>query len=198
MNDSHAQLMVHWLGDGSDIMICLARDPPLGPHDDAQKLPEVSPSSVYFSYDYGDTFINKTHLFKVLINGTEYNSTLDQFMTHPKFDTIIFTDSRNRAIFYVPDKGEIIDRHMLDFTPSDVSFYENDAKTFLVLDKEDLEHKLYYTTDAGVSFILLETHVKSYSWSSGEGLPTHLYVERREPTSKFFVMILLLISLLLR
>lgn len=34
LNDSHAQLMVHWLGEGTDVMICLARDPPLGPNDD--------------------------------------------------------------------------------------------------------------------------------------------------------------------
>ena len=34
LNDSHAQLMVHWLGEGTNVMICLARDPPLGPNDD--------------------------------------------------------------------------------------------------------------------------------------------------------------------
>ena len=26
--------MVHWLGEGTNVMICLARDPPLGPNDD--------------------------------------------------------------------------------------------------------------------------------------------------------------------
>lgn len=86
LNDTHAQLMVHWLGEGSDVMICLAREPPLGPLDLPNKTPV--PSSVYISYDYGDTFLDKTDLFRVLENGTEVNSTLDQFMTHPNFNTV--------------------------------------------------------------------------------------------------------------
>jgi sortilin-related receptor len=44
LNDSHSQLMVHWLGEGSDVMICLARDPPLGPKEDAGSI-MVSPST---------------------------------------------------------------------------------------------------------------------------------------------------------
>lgn len=103
---------------------------------------------------------------------------------------------------------------MVDFTPSDVSFYEHDKRTFLVLDKEDPERKvsnwvlslleaqnerpisfksnlfyfpqLYYTVDFGDSFNVLQSHVKSFAWSSsGDGsVPVHLYVERKEPSSK--------------
>lgn len=69
-------------------MICLTRDPPLGLLDDPKTSPAPSPSSVYISYDYGDTFEDKSHLFKVEINGTQLNSTLDQFMTHPNFSTV--------------------------------------------------------------------------------------------------------------
>lgn len=50
LNDSHAQLMVHWLGEGSDVMICLARDPPLGPNDDPNATataPSTSEFNVY-------------------------------------------------------------------------------------------------------------------------------------------------------
>ena len=67
----------------------------------------------------------------------------------------------------------------------DVTFYDLDAKTFLVLDKDDPERKLYYTTDFGNTFNLLQSYVKSFVWSSGDGIPIHLYVERKEPTSKF-------------
>lgn len=31
---------------------------------------------------------------------------------------------------------------MVEFTPSEVSFYEHDPRTFLVLDKEDEERKV--------------------------------------------------------
>ncbi|XP_055389216.1 sortilin-related receptor-like [Condylostylus longicornis] len=182
LNDSHAQLMVHWLGDGSDVMICLARDPPPGPNENTKLKEDASPSSVYISYDYGDTFENKTHLFTVPgENGTEKNSTLDQFLTHPKYDTIIFIDSRNKVIFNVPEKGDNVTRYLVDFTPSDISFYESDPKTFLALDKEDPDRKLYYTTDCGKTFTMLEMYVKSFSWSSGDYMPAHLYVERKEP-----------------
>lgn len=86
LNDSHAQLMVHWLGDGTNVMICLAREPPVGP---MHETPTSSkPSSVYISYDYGDNFQDKTLLFTVLINGTEVNSTLDQFVTNQNYNTV--------------------------------------------------------------------------------------------------------------
>ncbi len=86
--DSHAQLMVHWLGEGTNVMICLAREPPLGPLEDPKSMPPPSPSSVYFSYDYGDTFQDKTLAFNISIDGKEFNSTLDQFMTHQKYNTV--------------------------------------------------------------------------------------------------------------
>lgn len=45
--------------------------------------------------------------------------------------------------------------------------------------------QLYYTVDFGESFTLLQTNVKSFAWSSGEGIPVHLYVERKEPSSMY-------------
>lgn len=95
LNDSHAQLMVHWLGDGTNVMICLAREPPpVGPSDDTAAT-AAKPSSVYISYDHGDTFEDKTLLFTVLVNGTEANSTLDQFVTNQNFNTVSAMRWRN-------------------------------------------------------------------------------------------------------
>uniref|UniRef100_A0A336LRR7 Sortilin-related receptor n=1 Tax=Culicoides sonorensis TaxID=179676 RepID=A0A336LRR7_CULSO len=190
LNDSHAQLMVHWLGEGTDVIICLAREPPLGILDDPKKLPAPSPSSVFLSYDYGDTFQDKSDLFNITINGTSIRSTVDEFITHLKFNTIVFTDARNKAIFSSADYGRTFQSSLLDFKPSDVTFYEQDARTFLALDKEDPERKLYYTTDLGKSFNLLQSRVKSFVWSSIEGYPVHLYVERTEPTNTSSIIFL--------
>lgn len=55
---------------------------------------------------------------------------------------IVFTDPRNKAIFTNSDYGKTIVRHMLDFTPSEISFYEQDSQTFLVLDKQDPDRKV--------------------------------------------------------
>lgn len=207
LNDSHAQLMVHWLGEGTNVMLCLAREPPPSYLDDP-KSAIVSSSSVYISYDNGDTFFDKTLMFTVNVtNGTttvQKNSTLDQFITHPNYNTvrdraarsmnrpisgasgtrgvafqfrfdshsgllflfhtllsflqIVFTDARNKAIFTNSDFGRTIQKHMVDFTPSDVSFYEHDKRTFLVLDKEDPDRKVSHC-------ILLATiqHLTIYS-----------------------------------
>ncbi|XP_001688250.2 sortilin-related receptor [Anopheles gambiae] len=179
LNDSHGQLIVHWLGEGTDVMICLAREPP----DTDMKSPPPSPSRIFMSEDYGDTFLDKTADFMLNISGVMTNSTVEQFFTHQKYNTIVFIDPRNQAIFTSEDYGKTITMRKLDFTPSDVSFYDSDRRTFLVLDKRDPQRKLYYTTDFGASFTLLQSYVKSFLWSSGDGVPIHLYVERKEPTN---------------
>lgn len=78
MNDTHKQLMVHWVGNGSNVIICLARDPSQI-YSSATK--QLEPSSVYISYDYGETYINKTNLF-TLQNDTI--STVEKFFNHPR------------------------------------------------------------------------------------------------------------------
>lgn len=98
----------------------------------------------------------------------------------------MFTDPHNKVIFTSTDYGRTIKSHIVNFKPSDVSFYEGDAKTFLVHDKDDAERKLYYSTDFGATFMALESYVKSFSWSTNlDGLPAHLYIERKEPTGIF-------------
>lgn len=88
LNDSHAQLMVHWLGEGTNVMICLARDPPLSPHEDPNTTPLPTPSTIFISYDYGDKFEDKSDMFMLNKTDKMINSTVDQFMTHPKFNTV--------------------------------------------------------------------------------------------------------------
>lgn len=89
LNDSHAQLMVHWLGEGTNVMLCLAREPPPGPNEDVKTAPTI-PSSVYISYNNGNTFDDKTYLFQIndTTTGKLINSSLDQFSTHPTYNTV--------------------------------------------------------------------------------------------------------------
>lgn len=91
MNDSHAQLMVHWLGEGTNVMLCLAREPPPGPTDEIKG--SAHSSSVYISYDNGNQFSDKTYLF--MINDTDtkklIKSSIDQFTTHPVYNSVSTT-----------------------------------------------------------------------------------------------------------
>ena len=52
LNDTHFMLTVHWAGEGSDVVVCLARNPP--------QSTDTS-SSVFVSYDYGRTFVRKVN-----------------------------------------------------------------------------------------------------------------------------------------
>lgn len=79
--------MVHWLGEGTNVMLCLAREPPPSPSEE-EKSTKAIPSSVYISYDNGDTFEEKTSIFTVERNNTKYPSVLDQFSTHPNYNTV--------------------------------------------------------------------------------------------------------------
>lgn len=75
-------MMVHWVGEGSNVVICLSKDPT--PPGLLGMVQPSTPSSVFISYDYGDTYENKTELFK-LPNGSY--AILDKFYNHPKYNT---------------------------------------------------------------------------------------------------------------
>lgn len=150
--------MVHWVGEGSDVIICLARDP-------TPTIPSIpiNPSNVYISYDYGDTYENKTHLFK-LPDGSY--STVEKFYNHPKYNThvsenrkitsftilfnimfpllfqFVFTDVKNKQLFVTTNHGRNITRLNVSFTPSEVSFHEYQPQTFLVLHKSEQKQQV--------------------------------------------------------
>lgn len=67
--------MVHWVGENSNVIICLARD-------------GYASSAVYISYDYGDTYVNKTEEFKIDGSKNLYAS-IDKFYIHPIFKSYV-------------------------------------------------------------------------------------------------------------
>lgn len=75
--------MVHWVGEGSNVIICLARDS--APTARSQTGKFSSPSAVYISYDYGDTFENKTDFFKISGHPNSPYAVVDKFTNHPKY-----------------------------------------------------------------------------------------------------------------
>ncbi|KAK7863063.1 hypothetical protein R5R35_006484 [Gryllus longicercus] len=192
LNDTHQQLMVHWVGEGSDVIMCLARDP------NPRPAPRLQPSAVYISYDYGAKFENHTEQFKVdddVLN-PRY-ATVDKFYNHPKYISYsVFADVRNKVLFVTNNFGKNFTRRYVEFSPSDISFYEEDPITFLVYDKDDQLRTLWLTRDFGESWVKVQEFVKAFFWSSplvqpflvepppsgSSPLPMLLYVERIEPT----------------
>uniref|UniRef100_V5I861 Sortilin-related receptor n=1 Tax=Anoplophora glabripennis TaxID=217634 RepID=V5I861_ANOGL len=175
LNDTHKQLMVHWVGEKSKVVICLARDPaPIIP-----SFTTVNPSAVYISYDDGDTYQNMTDSFK-LDNGSY--ATLEKFYNHPKYNThFVFTDIRHNMMYLTTDHGKSFKSVKLDFTPSDVSFHELQPSTFVVLDKNDSNQKFWITEDFGKSFRLGHEFVKSFYWMKDSSDNQQLLLQRFEP-----------------
>ena len=80
LNDSHYQMIIHWAGEGSKVMVALTKNPL------PDELPDTSneDTTVYFSYDYGKSFVekqsenmkigNKRALIDKFYNSPIYNS----------------------------------------------------------------------------------------------------------------------------
>ncbi|CAG9765567.1 unnamed protein product [Ceutorhynchus assimilis] len=175
LNDSHKQLMVHWVGENSKVVICLARDPTFGLYD----LQPINPSAVYISYDDGDSYQNRTEQFK-LADGNY--SVLEKFYNHPRYNThFVFTEVKHNVLYVTTDHGNEFKRIPLKFTPSELSFHELHANIFVVLDKNDTRHRLWITEDFGETFRQAHEFVKSFYWlKNGDDLL--LLVQRYEPT----------------
>ena len=81
--------MVHWVGEGSSIIICLARDSMTQSNKSTKNSTTSHPSAVYISYDYGDSFDNKTEKFKTSDEQNATYASLDKFYNHPTFNEFV-------------------------------------------------------------------------------------------------------------
>nr|CAD7266341.1 unnamed protein product [Timema shepardi] len=186
LNDSHQQLMVHWAGEGSDVIVCLARD--------INSKLNQRPSAVYFSYNYGDTFENITNQFELGPN--KGYATLDKFYTHPKFNLyMVFADVANQMIYTTTCQGNLT-RIKLNFHPSNITFHEEEPLTFLAYDMVDPEKKLWVTKDFGQTWYKVHEYVKAFYWVTGldssdpaAGQTTYLALERGEPKGSSTVLL---------
>ncbi|XP_044750079.1 sortilin-related receptor-like [Coccinella septempunctata] len=181
LDDIHKQLMVHWVREGSSVIVCLARDPsPL-----SDNTP-VNPSSVYISYDYGDTYVEKVDEFK-LADGNL--STLEKFYNHPRYNThFVFADVKHKTIFVTTDYGKTVTRRDLEFSPTDILFHEYYSSTFFVHDKNDPEMKVYLTEDFGNSFTISRDFVIQLQWMKDSNDNQQLIEYRLEPSRAGTVM----------
>ncbi|XP_063385358.1 sortilin-related receptor-like [Cydia fagiglandana] len=183
LNDSHQQLMVHWVGEGSNVIICLARD------SSPKSKGVFSPSALFISYDYGKNFTNKTDMFKLDDTPNSGYAQLDKFFNHPKYpEFCVFVDSTNKKLFYTNDNGQHINRSDLDFHPSELAFDEEFPSIYVILDKVDSNRHLYLTMDGGKSFKKIQSYVKTFIWSSGPGIQKTFYVERWKPNGTSTVL----------
>jgi len=156
--------MVHWVGEGSNVIICLARD--------------STPVLRYLGGRFSFPTENKTDQFRVSSDPDAPYAVVDKFTNHPKYyQHCVFVDSLNNLIFITYNNGITIQRVSVPFHPSEVSFYKLDPRVLVALDKVDPMRKLWLSTDRRLVWIPIHQFVKAFFWS-----PVRvLLVERTEP-----------------
>ncbi|XP_059494976.1 sortilin-related receptor isoform X1 [Stegostoma tigrinum] len=174
LNDSHNQMVVHWAGEKSNVIVALARDSPIlqGPHT----------SSVYVSYNYGKTFKKINEKFK-LKDESKSQTVIAQFYHSPADNKrYMFADIKNHYLWITFNFCNDIQGFQIPFSPTDLLMHSQDLNLVLGYDSSHPNKQLWKSDDFGRTWILIQEHVKSFYWGvEPYDLPTTVYVERHEP-----------------
>ncbi|XP_043936973.1 sortilin-related receptor [Protopterus annectens] len=176
LNDSHNQLVVHWAGEKSNVIVALARDSLslLGPRS--------STSDVYVSSDYGNTFQKISEKFK-LSDGSSNMPVISQFYHSPADNKrYIFTDTDNNHIWITFDFCITITSVPISFKPTDFLMHSSNPQLVLGYDSSHPNRQLWKSDDFGQTWIMIQEHVKSFYWGiEPYDIPETVYVQRHEP-----------------
>ncbi|KAL3886575.1 hypothetical protein ACJMK2_026559 [Sinanodonta woodiana] len=172
-NDSHTQLIVHWGGKNSDVIIILSKN---------QLTSSIASSTnMFVSKDYGKTFtkINEKFMIRDFQGGTR-PALIDRYYTSPVYDSYyIFVDILNKYVFTTKDNGDTVNPFHVDFTPRIISFHPWNPYVALAIDTDDARKQLYLTKDFGVTWTNVQTGIKSFFWEDRKyGNENCLYLER--------------------
>ncbi|WAR05449.1 SORL-like protein [Mya arenaria] len=153
-NDSHTQMIIHWAGDDSDVVIALTKGPEISGRRSAGEN-----SNVFISNDYGKSFHSIRDKLKTL-DGR--NATISQFISNPVYKShYFFLDDVNQYIFTTYDYGSSIWRQRVDFKPTKILFHRSNYNFALALNDGK---KLFLTQDFGQNWHYIASDVKSFYW----------------------------------
>nr|XP_040048113.1 sortilin-related receptor [Gasterosteus aculeatus aculeatus] len=177
LNDSHNQMVVHWAGKKSDVIVALARDSAgaIGP----------KTSSVYVSYDYGTTFALVSDRFRLSGVKAEGGNqqVISQFYHSPADNKrYLFVDSTNDYLWSTFDFCGAVRGFSLPFKPTDLLLHSRRAGLVLGYDGSHPNKQLWKSDDFGETWVLIQEHVKTYFWGvEPYDPPTTVLVQRHEP-----------------
>ncbi|GFO29807.1 sortilin-related receptor [Plakobranchus ocellatus] len=172
-NDSHTTLIVHWAGEGSDVILALAKN-----------SSETDKSSVYVSYDYGKNF---TDFSSKLVESNGNQAIINKYFTVNKFNSYyVFTDLQASCIFTTDDSCRTFTTHCgLPFKPRTLSIHRNNPRYMLGLDEESNLKQLYLSGDFGSSWTPVLSHVKAFYWDFPDSIDSsRIYVQEEQPGGK--------------
>ncbi|RVE64659.1 hypothetical protein OJAV_G00128190 [Oryzias javanicus] len=177
LNDSHNQMVVHWAGEKSNVIVALARDSA------AASGPKTS--AVYVSYDYGATFTlisDKFQLSKEKIKDGS-KQVISQFYHSPADNRrYLFVDSINNYLWNTFDFCHSVQGFTLPFKPTDLLLHSRKSGLVLGYDSSHPNKQLWKSDDFGETWVLIQEHVKAYFWGvEPYDPPTTVLVQRHEP-----------------
>jgi len=172
-NDTHYQMVIHWAGADSPVIVVLTRD----------IIPTLqSTSQLYISNDYGKAF----KLISIKIDNTR-EALIDIFYNSPVYNShYVFVDVLNNALFTTVDYGKTIVQRTLSFSPREILMHPTDYNIILARDNMDSSLRLWLSTDFGATWRVIRSYVKSAFW----GVPPYdhaltLYVQSISPSAVF-------------
>uniref|UniRef100_A0A3P8V3B2 Sortilin-related receptor n=1 Tax=Cynoglossus semilaevis TaxID=244447 RepID=A0A3P8V3B2_CYNSE len=177
LNDSHNQMVVHWAGEKSNVIVALARDSA------AATGPKTS--SVYVSYDYGTTFLLISEKFQ--LSATKFKEgtkqVISQFYHSPADNRrYLFVDSTNNYLWNTFDFCKTVQGFSLPFKPADLLLHSTKSNLVLGYDSSHPNKQLWKSDDFGETWVLIQEHVKAYFWGvEPYDPPTTVLVQRHEP-----------------
>uniref|UniRef100_A0A6Q2ZM28 Sortilin-related receptor n=1 Tax=Esox lucius TaxID=8010 RepID=A0A6Q2ZM28_ESOLU len=177
LNDSHNQMVVHWAGEKSNVIVALARD----------SVGATGPktSSVYVSYDYGKSFTAISDKFQLSGEKVKAGSkpVISQFYHSPADNKkYLFADNTNSYLWNSFDFCKTIQGFSIAFKPTDLLLHSKRANLVLGYDGSHPNKQLWKSDDFGETWVLIQEHVKAYFWGvEPYDSPTTVLVQRQEP-----------------
>ncbi|XP_038610031.1 sortilin-related receptor isoform X2 [Tachyglossus aculeatus] len=181
LNDSHNQMVVHWAGEKSNVIVALARD--------SLALLGQKSSDVYVSYDYGKSFQKITGRFN-FGPGNSSDAVIAQFYHSPADNKrYIFVDAYSQYLWGTVDFCSSIYGFSIPFRAADLLLHSKLPDLLLGFDRSHPNKQLWKSDDFGQTWIMIQEHVKSFAWGTDPyDKPTTVYVERHEPSGSSTIL----------
>uniref|UniRef100_A0A671NK63 Sortilin-related receptor n=1 Tax=Sinocyclocheilus anshuiensis TaxID=1608454 RepID=A0A671NK63_9TELE len=151
LNDSHNQMVVHWAGEKSNVIVALARD--------SAGATDPKTSSVYVSYDYGTTFTQVSEKFKLSGDQKGKKQVISQFYHSPADNKrYLFTDTTNSYLWNTFDFCNTVQGFSIPFKPTDLLLHSKRPNLVLGYDSSHPNKQLWKSDDFGETWVLIQEH----------------------------------------
>lgn len=150
---------------------------------DSLSLARPRSSDVYVSYDYGRSFKRISEKLN-FGTGNSSEAVIAQFYHSPADNKrYIFADAYAQYLWTTFDFCNTIQGFSIPFRAADLLLHSKASNLLLGFDRSHPNKQLWKSDDFGQTWIMIQEHVKSFSWGVDPyDKPNTIYVEQHEPS----------------